>query len=100
MVFSKKLLDGDAKKQIEDIIDKEIAVKALNQIYGENTFSRNEFDISKPFIKQVDKKIHENSALGKFDKIKFIETVLRLTDSNNIPDIIKDIIDDCYKLVG
>ena len=94
------LLDGDAKKQIEDIIDKEIAVKALNQIYGENTFSRNEFDISKPFIKQVDKKIHENSALGKFDKIKFIETVLRLTDSNNIPDIIKDIIDDCYKLVG
>ena len=92
------LLDGDAKKQIEDIIDKEIAVNALNQIYGENTFSRNES--SKPFIKQVEKKIHENSALGKFDKIKFIETVLRLTDSNNIPDIIKDIIDDCYKLVG
>ena len=33
------LLDGDTKKQIEDIIDKEIAVKTLNQIYEENTFS-------------------------------------------------------------
>ena len=27
------------QEEIEDIIDKEIAVKALNQIYGENTFS-------------------------------------------------------------
>lgn len=118
------LLDGDAKKQIEDIkrmikerkdkyslyyiengtfedvIDKEVAVKALNLIYGENTFHRNDFDESKSFIKQVEKKIHTNSSLGKFDKIKFIETVMRLTDSNNVPDIIKDIIDDCYKLVG
>ena len=118
------LLDGDAKKQIddiermikikkdkyalhyipngtfEDIIDKDVAIKALNNIYGDNVFCITGFDQNKPFLNYVEKKIHMDSTLGKFDKIKFIEEVLRLTTRENIPDIIKDLINDCYNLVG
>lgn len=118
------LLDGDAEKEIEaiermikdrkdkyalyyipngtfeDIIDKEVAVTALNLIYGENTFCRDDFDESRPIVNQIEKKLYMNSTLGRFDKIKFIETVMGLTNENNIPGIIENIIDDCYKLVG
>ena len=117
------LLDGDARKEIdnieriikekknqyalhyipngtfEDIIDKDIAVYALNSIYGSNIFVKNDFDGNKPFLNQVKKKISMNSELGEFDKIQFIETVMKLTTPDNIPDIIKRVIDDCYKLV-
>ncbi len=117
------LLDGDARKEIdnieriikekknqyvlhyipngtfEDIIDKDIAVYALNSIYGSNIFVKNDFDGNKPFLNQVKKKISMNSELGEFDKIQFIETVMKLTTQDNIPDIIKRVIDDCYKLV-
>lgn len=118
------LLDGDARKEIdaiermikekrnryvlhyipngtfEDIIDKNVAVNALNRIYGNNIFEENDFCADKPFLNQVKKKISMNSELGEFDKIQFIENVMKLTTSSNIPDIIKKVIDDCYKLVG
>lgn len=117
------LLDGDAKKQIdnieriiqgrknqyalhyipegtfEDLIDKDIAITALNTIYGESAFDKSDFVEGKSFLNQVEKKIHMNSEFGKFDKIQFIEIVMKLSNKENIPNVIKEIIDDCYKFV-
>lgn len=118
------LLDGDAKKQIdniermiqgkknqyalhyipegtfEDLIDKDIAITALNTIYGESAFNKSDFVEGKSFLNQVEKKIHMNSEFGKFDKIQFIEIVMRLSNKDNIPNVVKKVIDDCYKFVN
>ncbi len=118
------LLDGDAKKEIdhiqrmtkekldryaiyhitgngtfEDIIDIDISIMALNKIYGDNKFSKSDFEANKNFLNQVEKKLHSDCTLGKFDKIEFIKVVLQLMDKEHIPEIIKKVIDTSYSLV-
>lgn len=119
------LLDGDAKKQIgridemirgkknkyllyfiedgtfEDIIEKDIAVQALNSIYGEGTFCENDFKEKIPFVNQVRKKNHNNGiSTAELPKIEFIKKVMELTNENNVPKMIQQIVDDCYNLVS
>lgn len=87
------------KGEFEDLIDRKIAVQALNELYGEGVFSVDDFDDEKPFVKQVERMIHEDSTRGTFDKIRFIETVLPMLDKNSVPELIRQLIDECYCLV-
>lgn len=87
------------KGEFEDLIDRKIAVQALNKLYGEGAFSVDDFNDEKPFVKQVERLLHEDSTRGAFDKIRFIEAVLPMLDRNSIPELIRQLIDECYCLV-
>lgn len=87
-----------SKGTFEDLIPLHIALDALNLLYPiQNPITANDINNKKEFIHQIDKILWDRSN-SKLDKIKFIKEAVRLMQGNDIPDLIKELIDDAYNL--
>jgi hypothetical protein len=86
------------KGAFEDLIPIDVALKSLNEIYPMNkTIEVSEIDEEKEFVPQIERLLWERSK-SKFDKVKFIKKVISIMKPEDIPSLIKELIDDAYKL--
>jgi hypothetical protein len=86
------------KGTFEDLIPKQIALDVLKTLYSiNNSISQSDIDDKKGFIHQIEKLLWDKSK-SKFDKIEFIKASVRIMQDNDVPDLIKELIDDAYNL--
>ncbi|WP_414733915.1 TOPRIM nucleotidyl transferase/hydrolase domain-containing protein [Acetobacterium carbinolicum] len=118
------LLDSDAKKEkddlermiqgkkdkyslffidkgtFEDLIPIEYIIGAFNDLYKlDKPIKVEDLDQNKEILGQLERKLFE-SCSGNLDKVKFIKKAVEQISQDKIPQLIKDLVDDAYKLVG
>lgn len=83
------------KGTFEDLFDIDITIKILNDIFEGKEIIRNDWDTKKSFLQNVNKLLWEKKK-GKFDKVEFAKRISHRLSLNEIPEQIKEVIDQAY----
>lgn len=85
------------KGAFEDLIPLPIIAEALNKLYPtENSIKAENFDEKRDIVKQINQILHKFHS--RLDKVEFNRTAAELMTKEDVPDLIKDLIDESYKL--
>ncbi|WP_407306372.1 TOPRIM nucleotidyl transferase/hydrolase domain-containing protein [Desulfosporosinus sp. SB140] len=88
------------KGTFEDLIPIDYAIKAFNELYNlDKPVKLEDIDQNKEILGQFDR-ILRNAYAGKLDKVKFIKKAIAYIQKDEIPQLIQELIDDAYKLIG
>jgi hypothetical protein len=91
--YSYKYIDEGT---FEDLIPLNVSLAAINELYDlQPPLQLCDIDNSKAVVKQFEKLLN-NLHAGNFDKVKFINKVISLMRPDEVPSLIKELIDDAY----
>jgi len=87
------------KGEFEDLVPLPIVAQALNELYptGGNVSASN-FDENRGIIGQINYVLH--SFNSKLDKVRFNKKASELMHADEVPDLIRNLINEAYKLCG
>jgi hypothetical protein len=87
-----------SKGTFEDLIPLPIIVQVLNTLYpAREPIEVSDFDSEKGIVKQISKTIW-NKSNAEFDKVKFINEVVRIMNDEDVPHLLRELINRAHIL--